>query len=1534
MEVIERPTVERPPLIVYPHAMVGAGRIIEVAAFRHNETLGDYIERTGIVVPSGRIRIWHNGARVPDALWMRLIPRTGDQIVIRQLPTGGDAGKIVRTVALVALALSAPWMAAQLGFAAGTLGGAIASGAIMIGGSLLITTLLPPLTASTAAAALSASTQTNPSYTLSGGQNQARLWQPMMLIFGRCKVVPDLGANYYTEYVGDTQYLNQVFHFGLQLNEVRDEGYYIGDTPIENYQGVQLQLPDPNTGALSMFPGNVDTIQGFALNSSVVNSRTTSLNTTHISIELAASLFYVNDQGGMDARSVDLRIQYRPVGGAWVDVGLLQDAVYASHYWALMRLDSSEYGTTETQVSYGSTNPSDHTDGDTVILREGSSSGGDSDLYTPPVYGVWRWKVHPYQLGQPWAGIAPDPLISYSVTPGVRLTGAKQEPTRQTIGIDLSAGQYDVQIWKTSADVSSSRESNQLAVNQILCYQPDTANYAGQRRLAVRIQATSQLNGALNELNSITQAWAWVWTGSAWQWAPTSNPAWWFLWYVRGQRDADGNRIYGACLPDSRIDIEGIKAWGTWCDAKRLTFNYVLKDAKSVHDVLVMIARAGRASYSWQSGKLGVIWDAANLPVVAVIGPYNIKAGTFKVSYNADQTADQVVVNFVNPAKGWIPDSVRANVPNVGVLNSVVTLDFDGCTDADMAGREANLIAADQEYHYRKVQWEMDLEGLIATRGDVVEMSHDLTVWSYAGRCLALTADTVKLDKPVPTGGTGWAMLRDPENNFALVAVTADTGGTGETDVLTIVGDLPAAFHIPTDDGYGTLPIFDWAWQFDPLATPGRRIKIIDVQGGEDMGLKFTGQDDNPDYYACETNLYAYTPPKDGALLSGIVFDIDFVEGFYNSLSQRATMVVSWTVSVFAPVDVIVVVNGAQRSSTRLSTRSMTLSDLRRGDVVTVTVKPATLPNQGTPRTETYTIVGAAVAPADVTGLAIVPDGARLGLSWSSSPTPDVVGYEVRDTDAGWGTSGYLFRGDARQCLVMPGDVGVEKVWYVRAFTAAGLYSENSASISHTAATIPNVTGITFSFFDTSQTSATITMDWNGVTPEFGLNTYRVSYGSVTKDTKSTTITLPADWIGSRTFKICTVDALDRVSDGANIAIEKLAPNAPTGVRAQVIDNNVLLFWTLPEPTTLPVSHMRLKKGDAWASASDVGSKKGSFTTLQELQAGTYTYWLATVDTDGNESVPVSIVTNVAQPPDFIFHGELHSDFSSTKTNALVAGGSLLLPVDTASTWQDHFSTRSWGSPSDQATAGFPIYAQPTPTPGTYTEVFDFGTVVPSSQVTVIMDALVVAGAPILAPTIETSTDNATWSSPTNGLETFAVDFRYVRIKFIVSQSGTETALYQIKALSVRLSTKLKNDAGSVSALASDTQGTIANFNVDFIDVSSITLTPAGTVSRTAVYDFKDAPLSGTYAIDSGTVTVNVADHGLLAGQDVMLNYADIAPERVTVLLADTDSFTASVSHPDQSGSLQIYAQSMRIYLFDKDGARQDGVVSWAIRGN
>ena len=78
----------------------------------------------------------------------------------------------------------------------------------------------------------------------------------------------------------------------------------------------------------------------------------------------------------------------------------------------------------------------------------------------------------------------------------------------------------------------------------------------------------------------------------------------------------------------------------------------------------------------------------------------------------------------------------------------------------------------------------------------------------------------------------------------------------------------------------------------------------------------------------------------------------------------------------------------------------------------------------------------------------------------------------------------------------------------------------------------------------------------------------------------------------------------------------------------------------------------------------------------------------------------------------------------------------------------------------------------------------------------------------------------------------------------VQARDGPEVGddLVEVSGLNIKLSGKLKTDSGSGSAVFTDLGGTTVTFEVAFIDVNAIVVTPSGTAARYALYDFVDAP--------------------------------------------------------------------------------------------
>ena len=93
-----------------------------------------------------------------------------------------------------------------LGMGASVWGG-LASAAVMLAGSMLVNALFPTQAAPTPSVNTQSLESASPTYSTSISQNSARLWQMIPESFGTNEQVPDLAANYWSEFQGNEQYL-------------------------------------------------------------------------------------------------------------------------------------------------------------------------------------------------------------------------------------------------------------------------------------------------------------------------------------------------------------------------------------------------------------------------------------------------------------------------------------------------------------------------------------------------------------------------------------------------------------------------------------------------------------------------------------------------------------------------------------------------------------------------------------------------------------------------------------------------------------------------------------------------------------------------------------------------------------------------------------------------------------------------------------------------------------------------------------------------------------------------------------------------------------------------------------------------------------------------------------------------------------------------------------------------------------------------------------------------------------------------------
>jgi predicted phage tail protein len=263
------------------------------------------------------------GHDIPAAVWHRVRPKPGVLIEAVPLPLGGDTLRTILIIAVVAAAMAAgAWIAgpALLGATGATFTFASAGigGALTLGGMLALNALIPP-----AKPQIDQPTTTSPTYGIEGAQNSARINAPVPVVMGVHKVVPSLAAPWTTLLDDDDEYLYGLLCWSVGPASV--SSIKIGDTPVENFQGVQLEhyLGDTTTSpTFTLYPSQVTiTAVSALLLSGRRQVRQTDTDTDYAILEFQfrEGAIKLSDSTGDELGvTITLRYRYRLVGaGTW-----------------------------------------------------------------------------------------------------------------------------------------------------------------------------------------------------------------------------------------------------------------------------------------------------------------------------------------------------------------------------------------------------------------------------------------------------------------------------------------------------------------------------------------------------------------------------------------------------------------------------------------------------------------------------------------------------------------------------------------------------------------------------------------------------------------------------------------------------------------------------------------------------------------------------------------------------------------------------------------------------------------------------------------------------------------------------------------------------------------------------------------------------------------------------------------------------------------------------------------------------------------
>jgi hypothetical protein len=1008
-----------------PHPVLSQeGRVVREIEILPRETIGSVLSRCHIDVDAGQFVVSVNGNVTED---MGLIVSHGDMVAIRAIVEGGGDSDPLRVILSLAVVVAAPYLGGYVGgYWASQAATAGVAALTVVGGYALVNSIIPPGHKATALS--SQQDETSPTYNLSGARNRIRLNQPMPLIYGTHKFVPDLAMKPYTEIRNGDLYLFVVYGMGLSL-EATFTDFKIGDTPLSSYKDVEVEWSDYN-GRLSKFAGNVDTLDvGSELNAAAGwVTRTTSDDTRILAIDIVGTLYHVADNGDLDYHNVKFDGEYRKVGAAeWTSFFYDTEELFHDYYWSAGYTPEGKPGLPGgafwVQVAYGDTDPNEHTEGE----EWGTITDEGYDYFAPAsATHTVTWTYRHFDA----AGDDPTPTRRYYASiDSIIISNNTTKAVRVSRQRYVEAGQYEVRLRRNSPEDDNDRYQSSFTWSVLRSYQRDESDYTGQRRLGLIIRASEQISGVVDTLSCIASAKIPVFVDEVWNRLYTSNPAWAFLNVALGKSHTDGRRLYGGGLHPSRIDYDSIIDFAAWCDEKGWTFDYVFDKTEPVESMLTTIAMAGRGAYTWASGKLGVIWDEERLPAVAMYGMPNIVAGSFTVKYLSAPGVDAIECNYLDAANDYQAQTIRADVPNAQGTGNVARKDLAGVTSKAVANRHANLIAAEQYYRRRRISWETDLEGMVCTRGDVIRLSHDLTQWGYSGRLLAgstingVSIITLDRDVPFTEGQDHWVMLRQPNGTYDHYQVYNYSGSVNRS-LIRLQTNPPL---LPDQDVYNSS--YDYVWFYEPSTTPGKNAKIIDLSPVNERQIRIVATDEVNQFYDSEYNPTWEPPQNEYYGPVPAVNGIDVTEVLLSKAGQSEC-------NLYFDIENAI---GVRLRIKRNDESWRDYGEIRgtdwsgryqQGDVLQIEAKPWAVAVTLASATfiKTYNVLGKLAPPSDVTGFYAEIWNQNIRLRWNPIPDVDVEFYEVR-YGASWEDGVTIAQGLTTEAVYRQLTAGTHNFW-------------------------------------------------------------------------------------------------------------------------------------------------------------------------------------------------------------------------------------------------------------------------------------------------------------------------------------------------------------------------------------------------------------------------------------------------------------------------------------------------------------------------
>lgn len=745
-----------------------------------------------------RFQVWVDDQVVPPDRWSVVVPSSGQCMVVRTVAAGGgggdkSVGRIVATIALAALTVYVGGVAggAILGAGASStataLVGGAAAAAVSIAGSLAINALIPPP---------GAEQLTTP------GNNGLRIVQPtrniidphgeVPRVYGRRRVWPRQGQLPYTQIRGNKVVITQVFVIGRGAYDVSD--LRLGEQPLFRNTPLPGAVLDATSEAFDKV--RVEIRRGRE------DDDPLTLTVGDVHEESLSVVLPGGKEGNPRTRVSHVRRTRPGVERISVDV-----AWPAGLYWG--RKDgSSKQREVKVKVEY----------------RRYGSDGAWLEAPGSPI------RANENTFGQIRRGLEWDvpesgDHIEYDVQM-TRLTPRASGAAAKRI--------VDRTMWTTLRSISLGDPTP-----------------PGVCKVAVEIQATNQLQGAIEDFNVVAHSLLLGWDSGTMSWRESASgtPAWVYLDMLTAPHNRlaiDWDDI------EDHADVETMKAWAVATADEDRQYNEELVGSLSVLDGLRRVAAAGRASFTIRDGKYSVVRDLPQPDPVQFFTPDNSRQ--FRGTQTFPQLPHALRVRFANQERDWVEDEQFVYRDGYGPSTAngltqateIEGIEFPGVTLPEIVEADARYHLRVLEHRRRRFEIVVDPENLVCERGDLVHLTHDVaSVGLGSGRIKSVTLDgsgdltAITLDRKVEMeSGKNYA-VRVRLSDFELVLADVDTV-VGTSTVLTLTTPIDALDPQPE-------PLD--LWGFGEKGSESIRCVVKDIEALDETNARLVLVDEAPEIH-------------------------------------------------------------------------------------------------------------------------------------------------------------------------------------------------------------------------------------------------------------------------------------------------------------------------------------------------------------------------------------------------------------------------------------------------------------------------------------------------------------------------------------------------------------------------------------------------------------------------------------------------------------------------------------------------------------